>query len=93
MGVKLKCCFYNRVSHSYGNIRYLTARVYIGPGCSYSFDNAVQVSRVTVTVGQISVRHARVRAASVPLTLEGGRLTTSNSRVVAIAVTSPPLFR
>ncbi len=86
MGVKLKCCFYNRVSHSYGNI-------YIGPGCSYSFDNAVQVSRVTVTVGQITVRHARVRAASVPLTLEGGRLTTSNSRVVAIAVTSPLLFR
>jgi hypothetical protein len=89
MGVKLKCCFYNRVTHSYGN----TARVYIGPGCSYSFDNAVQVSQVTVTVGQITVRHARVRAASVPITLEGGRLTTSNSRVVVIAVTSPLLFR
>jgi hypothetical protein len=44
-------------------------------------------------VGQITVRHARVRAVSGLFALERGRLATSNGRVVAIAITSPPLAR
>ena len=44
-------------------------------------------------VGQITVRHARVRAVSGLFALERGRLAAGNSRVVVIAITSPLLAR
>ncbi len=53
----------------------------------------VIVSQVMVSQVMVSQVMVTVRSTSVLVALKGGRLTTSNSRVVAIAVASPLLAR